>query len=191
MEAAKPSDEHLLTRLLAGCEESFAELYHRHQGRIYRFALEMSGSPGIAEEATQEVFLGVFSGEVRHDPSKGRLSSLLMGVARNHVLRLLRKSSRYTGDPSGGERADTASDALAGLARRETIESVRQAVLSLPENYREVVAMCDLEEMDYAEAAEALGCPVGTVRSRLHRARAMLTGKLRPAKPSNAERRLA
>ncbi len=182
------SDEHLLTRLSAGCEESFTTLYGRHQGRVYRFALEMSGSPAIAEEVTQEVFLGLLNGGVRHDPARGRLSSLLMGVARNQVLRLLRRDARYEPDPVEGERPGREADALAKLTRREAIESVRQAILSLPPNYREVVALCDLEEMDYGEAAEALGCPVGTVRSRLHRARAMLTEKLRSAP---ATRRLA
>jgi RNA polymerase sigma-70 factor (ECF subfamily) len=174
------SDEHLLTRLQAGCEESFTALYRRHQGRIFRFALEMSGSETVAEEVTQEVFLGVLNGTVRHDPDRGRFASLLMGVARNQALRLLRKNSRYTADPVEGERPTGDPDALSGLTQEETLESVREAVLSLPPNYREVVAMCDLEEMDYAEAAEALGCPLGTVRSRLHRARAMLSEKLQP-----------
>ena len=65
------------------------------------------------------------------------------------------------------------------FASRETIGRVRQAVGTLPENYREVVVLCELEEMSYEEAAAALGCPVGTVRSRLHRARTMLLEKLR------------
>jgi RNA polymerase sigma-70 factor (ECF subfamily) len=184
-----PSDEHLLTRLTAGCEESFTALYRRHQGRVFRFALEMSGSTAVAEEVTQEVFLGVLNGAVRHDPARGRVSSLLMGVARNQVLRSLSRDSRYTADPAEGDRPSREADALANLTRREAIEAVRQAVLSLPPNYREVVVLCDLEEMDYGEAAEALGCPVGTVRSRLHRARALLTGKLRTTTP--AARRLA
>ena len=65
------------------------------------------------------------------------------------------------------------------FASVETIGRVRQAVGTLPENYREIVVLCELEEMSYEEAASALDCPVGTVRSRLHRARAMLVEKLR------------
>jgi RNA polymerase sigma-70 factor (ECF subfamily) len=68
------------------------------------------------------------------------------------------------------------------IALTETIESVRKAVLALPERYREVVVLCDLQEMSYVETAEILGCAVGTVRSRLHRARTMLINKLRPAR---------
>jgi RNA polymerase sigma-70 factor (ECF subfamily) len=71
---------------------------------------------------------------------------------------------------------------LDDIARSETVEQVRKAVLSLPERYREVVVLCDMEEMSYAEAAEIMGCAIGTVRSRLHRARAMLIEKLRPEK---------
>jgi RNA polymerase sigma-70 factor, ECF subfamily len=69
------------------------------------------------------------------------------------------------------------------FASLETAGRVRQAIGTLPENYREVVVLCELQEMSYEEAASALGCPVGTVRSRLHRARAMLLDKLRDAQP--------
>ena len=76
----------------------------------------------------------------------------------------------------------TTDGPLDDLSRTETVESVRKAVLSLPERYREVVVLCDLQEMNYVEAAEVLGCAIGTVRSRLHRARAMLIEKLHPAR---------
>ncbi len=70
-------------------------------------------------------------------------------------------------------------DPLGDLTRAESVEKLRQAVLALPPHYREVVVLCELHEMSYVEAAEALGCAVGTVRSRLHRARAMLAEKMR------------
>ena len=69
-------------------------------------------------------------------------------------------------------------DPLTFLIDREGIEALRRAVLALPRRYREVVVLCDLEEVDYGEAAVVLGCPIGTVRSRLHRARALLLEKL-------------
>jgi RNA polymerase sigma-70 factor (ECF subfamily) len=70
---------------------------------------------------------------------------------------------------------------LEDLTRAETIESVRKAILSLPEKHREVVVLCELQGVSYAETAEILGCAIGTVRSRLHRARALLLTMLRPA----------
>jgi RNA polymerase sigma-70 factor, ECF subfamily len=113
-------------------------------------------------------------------------------VARNHVLRRLRRERFYvsmeeesTGD-SAQNVARTTENPLDDLSRTETIESVRRAVLALPERYREVVVLCDLQEMSYLEAAEVLGCAVGTVRSRLHRARALLIEKMRPAEEEKA-----
>jgi RNA polymerase sigma-70 factor (ECF subfamily) len=79
-----------------------------------------------------------------------------------------------------------ADNPLAELARSELIETVRQAVLALPAHYREVVVLCELHEMSYAEAAAVLGCAVGTVRSRLHRARALLVERLRETRNRDA-----
>jgi RNA polymerase sigma-70 factor, ECF subfamily len=83
------------------------------------------------------------------------------------------------GNGNGQGAFSTAAKAHADFESRETMGRVRQAIATLPENYREVVVLCELEEMSYEEAAEALDCPVGTVRSRLHRARALLLEKLR------------
>ncbi len=69
------------------------------------------------------------------------------------------------------------------FAALENVTRVRQAIATLPENYREVVVLCELDELSYEEAAAALDCPVGTVRSRLHRARGILVEKLRDAQP--------
>jgi len=91
----------------------------------------------------------------------------------------------YQGDVPGKVSRPT-ENPLDDLSRTEIIDSVRRSVLALPERYREVVVLCDLQEMSYAEAAEILGCAVGTVRSRLHRARALLIEKLRPAKEEKA-----
>ena len=77
-------------------------------------------------------------------------------------------------------------DPLLDLTRREGIDALRRAVQALPRRYREVVVLCDLEEVDYADAAVALGCPIGTVRSRLHRARGLLLEKLQPGAESPA-----
>jgi RNA polymerase sigma-70 factor (ECF subfamily) len=85
-------------------------------------------------------------------------------------------------DDPGGDYAEQATeerDILGELAHVERIETLRKAVLALPPAYREVVVLCDLHERDYTEAASVLGCAIGTVRSRLHRARALLAEKMR------------
>ena len=83
-------------------------------------------------------------------------------------------------DEAAGEDGQAAvhPDPLAELTRGERVEMLRRAVIALPVRYREVVVLCDLEELTYAEAADALGCAIGTVRSRLHRARTMLAARL-------------
>jgi RNA polymerase sigma-70 factor (ECF subfamily) len=182
------SDSEFLQLMLAGDEAALATLYQRRAAEIFRFALQMCGSPALADDVTQEVFMVLIREGHSFDPARGSLRAFLMGVARNQVLRRLRRERFYVAIDEDTE-ADTVMEAarstenpLDDLSRTETIESVRKSVLALPERYREVVVLCDLQEMSYAEAAEILGCAVGTVRSRLHRARALLIEKLRPAK---------
>jgi len=173
------SDDELLHRMASGDEESFAALYRRRQGAVYRFALQMSGSASVAEEVTQEVFLALIRGQ--YDASKGALVSWLFGVARNQVLRTIARDRRYQPIEDDEETAlpSENSSTLDDLTRGEAVEAVRQAVLALPPHYREVVVLCDLHELTYEQAALALECATGTVRSRLHRGRAILTEKLR------------
>ena len=181
------SDSELLRLMLAGDEEALALLYRRRQGGIYRFALQMSGSKTIAEDVTQDVFLFLMREGRVFDSSRGSLSAFLFGVARNHVLRRLRVEHLLAplGDESDDDvplvHASSELCPLEDLTRAETIESVRKAVLSLPSKYREVVVLCELQDISYGETAEILGCAIGTVRSRLHRARALLLAKLRPS----------
>jgi len=166
-------DQQLLAWTRAGDEAAFTALYRQHQGAVYRFALHMTGSGPAAEDVTQETFLALLRTASRYDSSRGTLAAFLYGIARNFVLRRIAGSRDLPLEDSAGE-----DDLHAGLSRRETIDQVRRAVLSLPPVYREVVALCDLEEASYEDAAVALGVPVGTIRSRLNRARAMLAKKL-------------
>jgi RNA polymerase sigma-70 factor (ECF subfamily) len=115
----------------------------------------------------------------RFDPSRGSASAFLIGVARNHVLKALQRNRAYIGlDDESVEPASEAADVVSTIARAEAVENIRQAVLELPAVYREAVVLCDLQEVSYADAAEALGIPVGTVRSRIARGRAQLAQKL-------------
>jgi RNA polymerase sigma-70 factor (ECF subfamily) len=181
------SDNDLLRLMLAGDEEALAQLYRRRQAGVYRFALQMSGSKPIAEDVTQEVFLFLMREGQVFDPERGSVGAFLLGVARNYVLRRLRVEHLLAplADDQDDEQSAFQATAdlcpLEDLTRAETIENVRRAVLTLPPKYREVVVLCELQEVSYVETAEILGCAIGTVRSRLHRARALLVSKLRPA----------
>jgi len=182
----KPTDNELLNAMLGGDEEALATLYRRRQGGIYRFALQMSGSPALSEDVTQEVFMILMRGGFTYDAARGSLSAFLFGVARNLVRQRLGREQFYVSmDDEAGEGTVAAGihapdSPLDDLSRGEAIESVRRAVLSLPARYREVIVLCELQEMSYADAASVLDCAVGTVRSRLHRGRAMLIDKVRP-----------
>ena len=181
------NDEDLLRLAVAGDEAAFTALYRRRQQSVYRFALQMSGSRPVAEDVTPEVFLALVRDGQRFDPERGRLLAFLFGIARNHVLRRSERERAFIPmtEPEDGGQAGviltTEGDPLSELTRGEMIARVRAAVLALPAHYREVVVLCDLHEMSYGEAAGVIGCAVGTVRSRLHRARAMLIERLREA----------
>ena len=150
----------------------------------------MSGSAATAEDTIQEVFLALIRDDCGYDPERGTLAGYLFGIARKLVLRHLER--RRTDVELDAEADDLVSpdatasaDQLAALTRKEGIAALRRAVQTLPQRYREVVVLCDLEEVDYAEAAFILGCPVGTVRSRLFYARQQLQGYLAEyAKPA-------
>jgi RNA polymerase sigma-70 factor, ECF subfamily len=174
---AEPQDEELLGALLDGDERAFTALYRRRQAGLFRFALQMSGSPTLAEDVTQEVFLTLIRDGRDYDAQRGSVSAYLYGIARNKVLRSFDRESRV--EEAGPEPASPDGGPLEELTRNESIRAVRDAVLALPPHYREAVVLCDLHEMPYEQAAQVLGCAVGTIRSRLHRARELLAGKLR------------
>ncbi|MFN0083784.1 MAG: RNA polymerase sigma factor [Blastocatellia bacterium] len=183
------SDEELLQRMLAetpDAEDAFDALYERREGVVYRFALRMTGSATLADDVTQDVFLALIRGGRLFDPTRGALIQYLLGMTRNRVLTLLARERAFVPlfdeeseqEPGLARQMAVHPDPLADLTRAERVESMRRAVLSLPVHYREVVLLCSLEEMSYEEAAEIIGCPVGTVRSRMNRARAMLAERL-------------
>jgi RNA polymerase sigma-70 factor, ECF subfamily len=182
----EPTDEGLLRRMVAGDEEAFTALYRRRHPAIYRFAFHVSGNAAVAEDVTQEVFMALIRDAGRFDSSRGTLSGFLFGIARNHLRKRWEQDQRFVALAEESESVAVLWPAngngngglSGGLLAQESIEKLRRAIATLPEEYREVVALCELEEMSYDETAAALDCPVGTVRSRLHRARKLLTEKL-------------
>jgi RNA polymerase sigma-70 factor (ECF subfamily) len=171
-------DVRLVHRMRQGDEDAFATLFARHHAAIHRYAFQMCG-PSAAEDVVQDVFLALLRQTDRYDPGRGALLTYLYGIARHHVLKRLSASVvELALDDDGGEQAAVPATALDDLSRAETVDQVRQAVQSLPPAYREVVVLCELHEMDYERAASILECPIGTVRSRLHRARGLLMTKL-------------
>lgn len=176
----------LLARMKQGDEAAFVALYRRHKDAVYRLALLYSGSSAAAADATQEAFIHFITRPGQYDPARGTLAAWLCGVARN----IARKALGGREDATAPE--DLASDVapreehidrdtpLERILRGEVAEQVRCAVASLAPHYRDVLILCELSELSYAEAAQLCGIEIGTVRSRLSRARAQLAQRLTP-----------
>ena len=140
----------------------------------------MTGSSPAAEDVVQEVFLALMKDAARYDAGRAALTTYLFGMARRVTRRRLLRERRFVELMNAGDGAkDVAPNASEALERSDTLQRLRDAILSLPSRYREVVILCDLEGVTYETAAASIGCAIGTIRSRLHRARQLLATKLR------------
>lgn len=146
----------------------------------------MTGQAWAAEEIVQDVFMILVRAPKKYDVKRGALGAFLFGIARN---RIMKHSEREPRDISLEQQNGNHSSTAPALAvnpftpaqwaeQQQRAERVRAAVLELPVEFREAVVLCELEELSYEEAAGLLGCPIGTIRSRLHRGRALLLSKL-------------
>jgi RNA polymerase sigma-70 factor (ECF subfamily) len=175
----QPVDEELYARMKQGDRNALEVLYERREPGLFRYALHMTGNRVMAEEATHEAFLSLMQPGSRFDPARGSVEAYLYGTVRNLI-----RGMRRTRMGELGREASVEPDLLGKLIGEEMTAALRVALAGLPTAYRDAVVLCDLEERSYEEAARLMECPVGTVRSRLHRARAMLAAKLRPRRES-------
>lgn len=178
-------DDVLLRRAAKGDEDAFTLLYRRHQAALYRFALRMTGSAWGSEEIVQDVFMTLMREPRKYDAARGPLAAYLFGIARNRVMKHLERLPREVPLDEQNENGSRGSLAIVNsttpmhwVEQQERREQVRAAVLDLPADFREAVVLCELEELSYEDAAQLIGCPIGTIRSRLHRGRALLLAKL-------------
>jgi RNA polymerase sigma-70 factor (ECF subfamily) len=175
------SDEALLPALARGDEHAFLAVYRRRQASIFRYAVHLSGDHDIAAETVQETFLALLRDAARLDPARGSVLAWLFAVARNQVLRQLRSRRQHLSlEEDEHPEPAAAGSVIADLELEQLSSRIRDLMATLPPVYREVLVLCDMHELSYADVAAIAGCPTGTVRSRLHRARAMLAGKLKP-----------
>jgi RNA polymerase sigma-70 factor (ECF subfamily) len=196
-----PLDDALLVEALAAGDAAAArELYHRHCQPILRFALAVTNSRPAAEDIVHDTFVELLQRPGNFDPERGSLRAFLYGIARHRIAKSMRGAVIASPDPGRDGDADSrlaAGEPVELAAPTDTpedqaehsqdIERLRAAVRALPLVYREVIAWCDLEEVPYATVADILDCPIGTVRSRLHRARAQLAEAFRSLRrPENA-----
>jgi len=176
---ADTPDAHLVSLAASGDREAFATLYVRYQSAIFRFALHMTGSAVTAEDVVHDVFVAFMGNLARFDAERP-VAPYLYGIARHKTLRRLHRERRVVAfDPDmHGSRHMPNGDVTQRLEDEDRLRLLRSAIVALPRRYREVVVLCDLHKLPYETAAAAIGCPVGTIRSRLHRAREALTTRL-------------
>ena len=170
--------------MASGDREALAVIFRRHHRTVYRFSRQMLGSKEAAEDVTQDVFVALTRSAGRFDPAAASLSTYLYGIARNLVLQHYKRSrsrAEVNLDTIAGDDGAfaTVSDPAESIARTQITQQLRLAILRLPVHYREVVVLCELNGVSYEEAASIAGCPVGTIRSRLSRARQMLIERCR------------
>jgi len=155
-------------------DAEFQAAFDQHKDAVYRFAWRMSGSAAAAEDVAQDVFVALLRYPDRFDPSRATLRAFLLGIARNLVLKRWRKEHRL--EPLDDEVVAEPVD----LGRGEVGDMVGRAVRALRPLQREVVILAEYEGMTLAEVARAVDADVGTVKSRLHRARENLRRALAP-----------
>jgi len=163
------------------------EIVEQHSDRVYRLAYRLTGNRPDAEDLTQEVFVRVFRRLDTYTP--GTFEGWLHRITTNLFLDQARRKQRIRFDALSDERAGTlrsngpAPDVA--VADRMFDDDVERALASLPPDFRAAVVLCDVEGLSYDEIADILGAKLGTVRSRIHRGRAMLRRALAHRAPED------
>lgn len=177
--ADRADDRELLRLMMGGEEHGFVALYRKCQGPVYRFALQICGIRHIAEEVTQETFLSLIRAPHNYQAERGPLLLYLFGIARRLVWKSAKRDRLYEALDIYRDLPVTLPDFATDFARQDEARRLHQAILTLPEKYRDVIVLCSLQELSYEEAAVVVGCSIGTVRSRMHRAKQLLLRKIR------------
>jgi RNA polymerase sigma-70 factor (ECF subfamily) len=183
MGAVVTSDRELVDGLRRGDREALGELFDRHADRIYTYCFRRTASWATAEDATSTVFLEAWRSRERAEAYDEQALPWLYGIATNVCRNLTRSQRRHAAALGRLPRPTAAPDHADGVSEsvdgERTMVRIAAAMADLPERDREVIALVVWSGLSYDEAAAALGVPVGTVRSRLSRARARLGAAVR------------
>ncbi len=179
------AEAELLLKAARGDEAAFLLLYERHRTPVFRFACRMLGTAQLAEDVTQECFLSILRRPEAFRAERASLRTYLCAIARHLVLKQLRKRGQETVVDDPPETTDAvwtapAEDPLQSAMEDEAASAVRRAVEALPPLQREAVVLFEYQEMSLADIASTCEVDVGTVKSRLHRARERLRRTLTP-----------
>jgi RNA polymerase sigma factor (sigma-70 family) len=167
------------------------EIVERHSDRVYRLSYRLTGNRHDAEDLTQEVFVRVFRSLSTYTP--GTFEGWLHRITTNLFLDQARRKQRIRFDAMTEERADRLTSASpspdTAYSDQRFDDDVEHALQELPPDFRAAVVLCDVEGLSYEEIAEILGAKLGTVRSRIHRGRALLRRALAHRAPATGRAR--
>lgn len=165
----------LISRARGGDREAFGALVEQYRDNVYRLAYRMCGNAYDADEAAQEAFVAAWRA-LPNFRGDAKFSTWLYRLTTNAAIDVMRREKRHqtVGDGEMVDLADDADSPQETVERTEQQEAVQKALATLSEEYREVLLLRYMEELDYAEIAEVLQLPSGTVKSRINRAKAAL-----------------
>ena len=164
-----PSENDLLKRVgLTQDRDAFASLFATFAPRIKAYMMKIGSDPASSEEITQETFIRVWRKAGQFDPKKASAVTWIFTIARNLRIDRLRKENRPTFDPDDPIFfPETSQTPLENIEQSDIVERVKASIGSLPEDQREVVQLSFIEGLSHQEIANAIGLPLGTVKSRL------------------------
>lgn len=173
-------DAALAARARDGDSQAFVELVRRHQDRVFRFLLRLTGSRDDAMDLAQDTFMKAWQAMPRWRPD-AQFGTWLLQIARNGALDVLRRRGVVGFEPLGDDPpfVDAAPGPEAQLETRQRFEMLEVALQRIAVEHREVLLLREVEDMSYAEIAAALGIAEGTVKSRIARARVALLEQTR------------
>jgi RNA polymerase sigma-70 factor (ECF subfamily) len=177
------TDADLLPACRGGDEAAWRQLVERHTRKVFGLAYRFTGRADEAEDLTQEIFVKVYQTLHRYREADGPFGAWLMALARNHAIDNYRRGrqerARRTEDPLVLETAEAREEhPIAALEREERARLVHRGLAALPPDLRQPLVLCDLSGLPYDEIARTLGLPLGTVKSRINRARLELAKRL-------------
>jgi RNA polymerase sigma-70 factor (ECF subfamily) len=182
---ATPSDDALLERVAHGDTDAFTALYRRYERPVFAVLLRFGGQRALAEEWLQEAFTRVWLAAKSHDPARGAVRpwiyAIALNTARTQVGRKRHRTPHVSIDESGMDLPDAKGGEpvlSARLDQQKQSAALADALLELPDYLREVVVLRCSRELTFAEIAEATGAPLGTIKSRFHRAMLALRVRL-------------
>jgi RNA polymerase sigma-70 factor (ECF subfamily) len=170
-------DQELVSRVLAGRTDDFRVLVERHQVSVFRFASALLGKREEAEDIAQEAFLAAFANLSGYDSSRAAVSTWLIAIARNRCINLLKRNR-----PIALNEPDSVIDVASAdpIVSQELSQQLDRALAALPVEQRSAFILAEIEQLPYAEIAQIERTSLGTVKSRIHRAKQRLQSLLEP-----------